>query len=48
MYIADKQEKIAEFLANMTEDEKIILGHQLADFILYCEYKGKECDMRYV
>ena len=32
-----------EVLADITDEEKYHIGHQMEDFITECEFKGREC-----
>ena len=37
-------EAFNEALADMTEEEKYHIGHQMNDFIVECEFKGRKCN----
>ena len=37
-------EAFNEALADITEEEKYHIGHQMNDFIVECEFKGRKCN----
>mgnify|MGYP001797426891 FL=1 len=37
-------EAFNEALADITDEEKYHIGHQMNDFIVECEFKGRKCN----
>ncbi|KAK2146920.1 hypothetical protein LSH36_579g05092 [Paralvinella palmiformis] len=40
-----KAESVTRILANLPEDEKMSIGHQVNDLIFYCRYNGRKCNV---